>query len=81
MTARRIQASDPRRVALYVVSRGTVNETYYAAQKAARVFGESPRWSESTSTACSKTLSRSGQSKQRRISAETTPEANDHTVS
>jgi molybdopterin-dependent oxidoreductase alpha subunit len=41
MTADRIRAVDPRRVALYLVSRGTVNETYYAAQKAARAMGTS----------------------------------------
>lgn len=35
----RIGAMDPRRLAFYVVSRGTVNETYYAMQKAARALG------------------------------------------
>jgi molybdopterin-dependent oxidoreductase alpha subunit len=35
----RLRAVDPGRAAFYVVSRGTVNETYYAAQKAARAIG------------------------------------------
>ena len=35
----RIQASTPDRLAFYLTSRGTVNETYYAAQKAARAIG------------------------------------------
>ncbi|MDX1504036.1 MAG: FdhF/YdeP family oxidoreductase [Thermoanaerobaculia bacterium] len=37
--AARLRAADPRRLAFYLVSRGTVNETYYAAQKAARYLG------------------------------------------
>jgi molybdopterin-dependent oxidoreductase alpha subunit len=39
LAASRIRSIDPRRLAFYVVSRGTVNETYYAAQKAARAMG------------------------------------------
>jgi molybdopterin-dependent oxidoreductase alpha subunit len=39
LMAGRWRAADPRRTAVYVVSRGTVNETYYAAQKAARALG------------------------------------------
>ena len=35
----RWQNLDPRRAALYAVSRGTANETYYAVQKAFRVLG------------------------------------------
>lgn len=37
--ARRLRGVDPRRVAFYLVSRGTVNETYYVAQKVARFLG------------------------------------------
>jgi molybdopterin-dependent oxidoreductase alpha subunit len=37
--ADRARGSDPRRLAFYIVSRGTVNETYYAAQKATRFLG------------------------------------------
>ncbi len=37
--ARRIRASDPRRVAFFVTSRGVTNEVYYMAQKAARFLG------------------------------------------
>jgi molybdopterin-dependent oxidoreductase alpha subunit len=39
LAAARMAATDPRRMAFYLVSRGTVNETYYAAQKAARALG------------------------------------------
>ncbi|MDH3285493.1 MAG: molybdopterin-dependent oxidoreductase, partial [Acidobacteriota bacterium] len=35
----RVRGTDPRRLAFYVVSRGTVNETYYVVQKAARLLG------------------------------------------
>ena len=35
----RLSATQPERIAFYVVSRGTVNETYYVAQKAARAIG------------------------------------------
>ncbi len=37
--ARRIRASEPRRVAFFVTSRGVTNEVYYMAQKAARFLG------------------------------------------
>ena len=33
------RAADPRRMAFYLTSRGLTNETYYAAQKAARFLG------------------------------------------
>jgi len=39
LTASRLRDTDPHRLAFYIVSRGTVNETYYAAQKAARAIG------------------------------------------
>ena len=39
VVASRMRNTDPRRLAFYIVSRGTVNETYYAAQKAARAIG------------------------------------------
>ena len=39
LIASRMGATDPHRIAFYIVSRGTVNETYYAAQKAARAIG------------------------------------------
>ena len=39
LTAERIRASDPGRLGFYLTSRGTGNETYYAAQKAARAIG------------------------------------------
>jgi len=35
----RIRASDPRRLAFFVTSRGVTNEVYYAAQKVARFLG------------------------------------------
>jgi molybdopterin-dependent oxidoreductase alpha subunit len=34
-----LRASDPRTIAFYLTSRGITNETYYAAQKAARFLG------------------------------------------
>ncbi len=37
--AGRLRETDPRRVAFYLTSRGTVNETYYVAQKVARFLG------------------------------------------
>lgn len=37
--AERIQISRPEDIAIYLTSRGTVNETYYVAQKAARFIG------------------------------------------
>jgi molybdopterin-dependent oxidoreductase alpha subunit len=37
--ATRIRAIDPRRFAVYMTSRGILNEHYYAAQKAARAMG------------------------------------------
>jgi molybdopterin-dependent oxidoreductase alpha subunit len=39
LAARRLKAADPRRIAFYLTSRGLPNETYYAAQKAARFLG------------------------------------------
>ncbi len=39
IAAGRLTDIDPRRLAFYLVSRGTLNETYYAAQKAARYLG------------------------------------------
>ncbi len=35
----RLRQTDPRRMALYLTSRGITNETYYVAQKAARFLG------------------------------------------
>ncbi len=37
--AERLRGVDPRRLAFYLVSRGTLNETYYVAQKVARFLG------------------------------------------
>ena len=37
--ATELRAVDPKRLAFYLTSRGTTNEVYYAAQKAARFFG------------------------------------------
>jgi molybdopterin-dependent oxidoreductase alpha subunit len=37
--ANRIRASDPRRIAFFVTSRGVTNEVYYMAQKVARFLG------------------------------------------
>ncbi|HSI15081.1 MAG TPA: FdhF/YdeP family oxidoreductase [Chthoniobacter sp.] len=39
LTAEKIRASDPQRVAFFVTSRGVTNEVYYMAQKAARFIG------------------------------------------
>lgn len=39
LAAAEIAAADPNRVAFYLTSRGIPNETYYAAQKAARFVG------------------------------------------
>ncbi|MEP6668874.1 MAG: FdhF/YdeP family oxidoreductase [Chthoniobacter sp.] len=39
LTAEKIRASDPHRVAFFVTSRGVTNEVYYMAQKAARFIG------------------------------------------
>ncbi len=35
----KLKLADPRKVAFYLVSRGTANETYYVAQKVARYLG------------------------------------------
>jgi len=37
--ARRIKASDPKRIGFFVTARGITNEVYYMAQKAARFLG------------------------------------------
>ena len=37
--ARGLRSADGRRIAFYLTSRGIPNETYYAAQRAARFFG------------------------------------------
>jgi molybdopterin-dependent oxidoreductase alpha subunit len=39
LIASRIRATDPKRVAFYLTSRGLTNESYYVAQKAARFIG------------------------------------------
>jgi molybdopterin-dependent oxidoreductase alpha subunit len=39
LMAERIRSADPRRFAVYLTSRGILNEHYYAAQKAARAMG------------------------------------------
>jgi molybdopterin-dependent oxidoreductase alpha subunit len=39
LVGERLRRADPRRVAFYLTSRGTVNETYYVAQKVARFLG------------------------------------------
>ncbi len=39
LAAARIRRSSPERLGFYLTSRGTTNETYYAAQKAARALG------------------------------------------
>jgi molybdopterin-dependent oxidoreductase alpha subunit len=39
LAAEGLRATDPRRLAFYLTSRGITNEVYYAAQKAARFFG------------------------------------------
>jgi molybdopterin-dependent oxidoreductase alpha subunit len=38
-SAEKIRATDPKRFAVYLTSRGIMNEHYYAAQKAARAIG------------------------------------------
>ena len=57
--AEKLRAADPRRVAVYLTSRGILNEHYYAAQKAARFIGtnhvdNSARLCHSASTAAMK---------------------------
>lgn len=39
LAAEKIRATDPERLAVYLTSRGILNEHYYAAQKAARAMG------------------------------------------
>ena len=39
LAAERVRASSPERLGFFLTSRGTTNETYYAAQKAARALG------------------------------------------
>ncbi|HTO87979.1 MAG TPA: FdhF/YdeP family oxidoreductase [Thermoanaerobaculia bacterium] len=39
IAAGRLRAADPNRIAFYLTSRGIPNETYYVAQKAARLLG------------------------------------------
>jgi len=39
IAAKRLKATDPRRLAWYITSRGLTNESYYAHQKVARFFG------------------------------------------
>ncbi|MFQ5524802.1 MAG: FdhF/YdeP family oxidoreductase [Thermoanaerobaculia bacterium] len=39
LAGERFRAADPERRAFYIVSRGTLNETYYVAQKVARYLG------------------------------------------
>ena len=39
LTAERIREAGPERIGFYLTSRGMTNETYYAAQKAARAIG------------------------------------------
>ena len=41
LASERLRRADPNRVAFYLTSRGIPNETYYAAQKAARFLGTS----------------------------------------
>ncbi len=57
----RMRATTPDRLSFYLTSRGTVNETYYAAQKAARAMGcnnidNAARVCHSPSTAALKTM-------------------------
>src|SRR5262249_5558154 len=59
--ARKIRSIDPRRLAVYLTSRGLLNEHYYAAQKAARFLGtnnidNSARLCHAASTAAMKKL-------------------------
>ena len=58
--ARGLRGVDPQRAAFYLTSRGITNETYYVAQKAARVLGtnhvdNSARLCHAASTAAMKT--------------------------
>ncbi|MCP4200700.1 MAG: molybdopterin-dependent oxidoreductase, partial [bacterium] len=39
LAGERFRRADPRRMAFYMVARGTLNETYYVAQKVARFLG------------------------------------------
>jgi len=39
LVAQRLRASNPRRAAFFLTSRGLTNETYYVAQKLARLYG------------------------------------------
>src|SRR5215213_2898779 len=39
IAAAQLRAIDPRRAAFYLTSRGITNESYYVAQKAARIYG------------------------------------------
>ncbi|MBD2102378.1 FdhF/YdeP family oxidoreductase [Leptolyngbya sp. FACHB-261] len=60
LVAERIRASTPERLGFYLTSRGTVNETYYLAQKAVRALGSNnidnaARICHSPSTAALKT--------------------------
>lgn len=59
--AAEIRSIDPARLAFYLTSRGTTNEVYYAAQKAARFFGtnhvdNSARLCHAASTAAMKAM-------------------------
>ena len=59
--ATELGAVDPKRLAFYLTSRGTTNEVYYAAQKAARFFGtnhidNSARLCHAASTAAMKAM-------------------------
>ena len=59
--ASELRAVDPGRLAFYLTSRGTTNEVYYAAQKAARFFGtnhidNSARLCHAASTAAMKAM-------------------------
>jgi molybdopterin-dependent oxidoreductase alpha subunit len=59
--AKDIRSIDPARLAFYLTSRGTTNEVYYAAQKAARFFGtnhvdNSARLCHAASTAAMKAM-------------------------
>ncbi len=60
LIANRIRTSAPERLGFYITSRGTVNETYYATQKAVRAMGtnsidNAARVCHSPSTAALKT--------------------------
>lgn len=63
--AERIRATTPDRLGFYITSRGTVNETYYCTQKAARAIGtnsvdNAARICHSPSTAALKTATGAG---------------------